>query len=138
MRLATLLFGQVYRFRDINEVMAKANEEKSGDRLAGVAAESLTEMVAAKEVLGKVFVTPEKEITYVDPQVEKILRLFEGKAIGADIAGQTGWGLVNAVTEYADHHKRARSQGNRLDNAWFGTTANIKNAVFHEVLGLTL
>ena len=91
----------------------------------------------AKEVLGKVFVTPEKEITYVDPQVEKIMRLFEGKAIGADIAGQTGWGLVNAVTEYADHHKRARSQGNRLDNAWFGATANIKDAVFHEVLELT-
>jgi len=91
----------------------------------------------AKEVLGKVFVAPEKDITYVDPQVEKILRLFEGKAIGADIAGQTGWGLVNAVTEYADHHKRARSQGNRLDNAWFGTTANIKDAVFHEVLELT-
>ncbi len=91
----------------------------------------------AKEVLGKVFVTPEKDITYVDPQVEKILRLFEGKAIGADIAGQTGWGLVNAVTEYADHHKRARSQGNRLDNAWFGATANIKDAVFHEVLELT-
>ena len=90
----------------------------------------------AKEVLGKVFVTPEKDITYVDPQVEKILRLFEGKAIGADIAGQTGWGLVNAVTEYADHHKRARSQGNRLDNAWFGDAANIKNAVFHEVLEL--
>ena len=91
----------------------------------------------AKEVLGKVFVTPEKDITYVDPQVEKILRLFEGKAIGADIAGQTGWGLVNAVTEYADHHKRARSQGNRLDNAWFGAAANIKDAVFHEVLELT-
>ena len=90
----------------------------------------------AKEVLGKVFVTPEKDITYVDPQVEKILRLFEGKAIGADIAGQTGWGLVNAVTEYADHHKRARSQGNRLDNAWFGAAANIKDAVFHEVLEL--
>ena len=43
---------------------------------------------------------------------------------------------ITAVTEYADHHKRARSQGNRLDNAWFGDAANIKNAVFHEVLEL--
>ena len=52
----------------------------------------------AKEVLGKVFVAPEKDITYIDPQVEKILRLFEGKAIGADIAGQCssqdGAGLI--------------------------------------------
>ena len=92
--------------------------------------------VKAKEVLDRVFKVPEDTITYIDPQVQKVLQLFQGKAIGADIAGQTGWGLVNAVTEYADHHKRARSQGNRLDNAWFGDAANIKNAVFHEVLEL--
>lgn len=90
----------------------------------------------AKEVLDRVFKVPEDTITYIDPQVQKVLQLFQGKAIGADIAGQTGWGLVNAVTEYADHHKRARSQGNRLDNAWFGAAANIKDAVFHEVLEL--
>ena len=90
----------------------------------------------AKEVLDRVFKVPEDTITYIDPQVQKVLQLFQGKAIGSDIAGQTGWGLVNAVTEYADHHKRARSQGNRLDNAWFGAAANIKNAVFHEVLEL--
>ena len=90
----------------------------------------------AKEVLDRVFKVPEDTITYIDPQVQKVLQLFQGKAIGADIAGQTGWGLVNAVTEYADHHKRARSQGNRLDNAWFGDAANIKNAVFHEALAL--
>lgn len=92
--------------------------------------------VKAKEVLDRVFKVPEETITYIDPQVQKVLQLFQGKAIGADIAGQTGWGLVNAVTEYADHHKRARSQGNRLDNAWFGDAANIKDAVFHEVLEL--
>lgn len=92
--------------------------------------------VKAKEVLDRVFKVPEETITYIDPQVQKVLQLFQGKAIGADIAGQTGWGLVNAVTEYADHHKRARSQGNRLDNAWFGDAANIKNAVFHEALEL--
>ncbi len=90
----------------------------------------------AKEVLDSVLKVPEDDVTFVNPQVTKILRLFEGEAIGADIAGQTGWGLVNAVTEYVDHHKRARNQGNRLDNAWFGDAANLKNAVFHEVLEL--
>lgn len=92
--------------------------------------------VKAKEVLDRVFKVPEETITYIDPQVQKVLKLFEGKAIGADIAGQTGWGLVNAVTEYADHHKRARNQGNRLDNAWFGEGAALKDAVFQEVLEL--
>ena len=51
MRLKTKLFGNLYTFKDVNDVMARANEEKSGDQLAGVAASSVTEMIAAKEVL---------------------------------------------------------------------------------------
>ena len=51
MRLKTSLFGQVYTFGSVKEVLAKANEEKSGDKLAGIAAETVTERVAAKEVL---------------------------------------------------------------------------------------
>jgi phage/plasmid-like protein (TIGR03299 family) len=66
--------------------------------------------------------------------VMPIMRLFNGDAIGSDVVGQTGWGLVNAVTEYVDHRKRARNQGNRLDNAWFGEAANLKDTVFKSVL----
>ena len=40
MKLKTLLFGKTYAFRDVKDVLAKANEPKSGDRLAGLAAES--------------------------------------------------------------------------------------------------
>ena len=38
MILKTKLFGHVYSFQTLKEVMAKANEEKSGDKLAGLAA----------------------------------------------------------------------------------------------------
>lgn len=48
MILKTNLFGHTYQFKSITDVLAKANEEKSGDRLAGVAAESAEERVAAK------------------------------------------------------------------------------------------
>lgn len=51
MKLKTILSGIVYEFKDLKEVLAKANEEKSGDRLAGLAAATVAEMVAAKEVL---------------------------------------------------------------------------------------
>ena len=34
MILKTKLFGHVYEFKSVCEVMAKANEEKSGDKLA--------------------------------------------------------------------------------------------------------
>lgn len=51
MILKTNLFGRTYQFQSVMEVMGKANEEKSGDHLAGVAAESAEERVAAKVVL---------------------------------------------------------------------------------------
>ena len=48
MILKTVLFGETYAFKDVKEVLAKANEEKSGDILAGLAARSAEERVAAK------------------------------------------------------------------------------------------
>ena len=50
MKLKTTLLGKTYTFRDIKEVLAKANEEKTGDQLAGLAAEDARERVAAKVV----------------------------------------------------------------------------------------
>ncbi len=38
-------------FSDLREIFAKANEEKSGDQLAGIAARSESERVAAKRRL---------------------------------------------------------------------------------------
>ena len=37
MKLKTTLLGKTYTFRDIKQVLAKANEEKTGDQLAGLA-----------------------------------------------------------------------------------------------------
>ena len=41
MLLRTKLFGTTYEFGSIKELLAKANEEKSGDRQAGIAAGGL-------------------------------------------------------------------------------------------------
>ena len=48
MILKTKLLGHVYEFKSVKDALAKANEEKSGDRLAGIAAENAEERVAAK------------------------------------------------------------------------------------------
>ena len=53
MKLKTTLNGQTFAFRDIRDVLAKANEPKAADRLQGVAAETVTERVAAKVVLSE-------------------------------------------------------------------------------------
>ena len=54
MILRTKLFGKEYEFPDLRTLMGKANEEKSGDRLVGLAAETTAERAAAKLVLAEV------------------------------------------------------------------------------------
>lgn len=54
MRLKTKLFDKIYQFKDFKELLAKANEEKSGDNLAGIAAANTAERIAAKVVLSEV------------------------------------------------------------------------------------
>ena len=51
MKLKTTLLGKTYVFSTVKEVLAKANEDKTGDRLAGLAAETAQERIAAKVVL---------------------------------------------------------------------------------------
>ncbi len=51
MKLKTTVFGNVYQFKDVKEVLAKANELRSAVVLAGVAAASSQERVAATQVL---------------------------------------------------------------------------------------
>lgn len=53
MLLRTKLHGKTYEFPDIRTLMGKANEEKSGDHLAGVAAVSAAERIAARLVLAE-------------------------------------------------------------------------------------
>jgi len=70
--------------------------------------------------------------------VGKVIDLWHGKAIGSDLesARGTAWGLVNAVTEFYDHHSKSRSADTRLDSSWFGKSAQTKEAVFAECVKL--
>jgi len=51
MILKAKVYSKVFAFKSLKEVMSKANEEKSGDELVGIAATSASERVAAKLVL---------------------------------------------------------------------------------------
>ncbi len=70
--------------------------------------------------------------------MKRVEELYAGKGHGAELpsAKQTAWGLLNAVTEYVDHERRARSQDHRLDSAWFGVGATVKERALHEALQL--
>lgn len=77
MKLKTTLFGNVYQFKDVKEVLAKANELRSGDVLAGVAAASSQERVAAKQVLSEMTVADIRNnpvIAYEDDCVTRLIQ----------------------------------------------------------------
>ncbi|OIR12526.1 hypothetical protein GALL_62250 [mine drainage metagenome] len=64
--------------------------------------------------------------------------LYSGDGKGSKMASANGtvWGLMNGVTEFVDAHRRARNQDNRLDSAWFGQGAQIKQKGFEAALAL--
>lgn len=77
MILRTTLFGNVYNFKDVKEVLAKANEEKSGDRLAGIIANSTEERVAAKVVLAELTIGDLRNNPVVDYDKDEITRVIQ-------------------------------------------------------------
>ena len=58
-----------------------------------------------------------------------------GITVSASASG-TAWGLVNGVTEFIDHHRRARSEDHRRDAAWFGAGAAVKQKAWDEAMKL--
>jgi phage/plasmid-like protein (TIGR03299 family) len=60
---------------------------------------------------------------------KKVLDLFNGGGMGSTMDGVFGtrWGFLNAVTEYADHHVRARSDENRFVASQWGAGADLKS-----------
>lgn len=77
MILKTTLFGNVYNFSDVKEVLAKANEEKSGDRLAGIIATSTEERVAAKVVLSELTIGDLRNNPVVDYDIDEVTRVIQ-------------------------------------------------------------
>lgn len=77
MNLKTTLFGKVYQFRDVKDVLAKANELRSGDVLAGVAAESAQQRVAAKQVLSEMTLQTLRENPIVPYEEDAVTRVIQ-------------------------------------------------------------
>ncbi|RQT30507.1 DUF932 domain-containing protein [Burkholderia contaminans] len=85
--------------------------------------------------------TADRDATAVNERaIRAVAQLYAGRGKGADMASASGtaWGLLNAVTEFVDHHRRARSDDNRRDAAWFGSGAALKEKAWDEILKLVV
>jgi ethanolamine ammonia-lyase large subunit len=76
MRYSTTIRSERFAFADLREVFATANEEKSGDHLAGIAARSERERVAAKYVLADVRLGEIVDQPLIDPDHDEVSRLI--------------------------------------------------------------
>jgi len=75
--LQTKLSGNTYTFKGVKEVLAKANEEKSGDVLAGIAAVNTAERIAAKVVLSEMTLEDLKNnpvVPYNDDEITRVIQ----------------------------------------------------------------
>lgn len=72
----TSVRGRSYTFHGLHDLMAKANEPKAGDALAGLAAESASERMAAKSLLAEVPVGAFVEEPAVDPSKDEVSRII--------------------------------------------------------------
>lgn len=77
MILKTKLFGRVYEFKSLKEVLAKANEFRSGDELAGVSALTAEERVAAKAVLAEVKLSDLRNNPVVPYEEDEVTRIIQ-------------------------------------------------------------
>ena len=107
MAYKTLLGGQIFTFDSVKEVMAKANEEKSGYILAGVAASSDLERIAAKEVLSNMLLKDLRENPAVPYEEDDVTRLnqdsinevFYNKIKNWTVSDLREWILSYSTTE---------------------------------------
>jgi phage/plasmid-like protein (TIGR03299 family) len=70
--------------------------------------------------------------------LKRVQALYDGEGKGAQLPSTQGtaWGLLNAVTQYVDHERRSRSVDHRMDSAWFGQGAALKQRALDQALEL--
>jgi ethanolamine ammonia-lyase large subunit len=81
-----------FSFSDLRELFSKANEEKSGDQLAGPAAQSESERVAAKRQLAELTLAEIVARPLIDPSEDDVSRLI------LDSLDQEAFGKIKAMT----------------------------------------
>jgi ethanolamine ammonia-lyase large subunit len=93
------LFGTTYQFKDLKEIFAKANEEKSGDQLAGIAAQNAKERMAAKLVLADLTLADIRNHPLLSAEADEVSRLIEEQVDEIAYSSVKNW-TVAELREY--------------------------------------
>src|SRR5258708_21924058 len=125
MKLSTRLLGATYRFRSLKELLARANEARSGDELAGIAARSEKERIAAKTVLAGLTLSDLRENPVMPYERDEVTRVIDD-ALDRDAFAK----LRNlTVAEFREWLLDDATSGDAILAAGRGITAEIAAAV---------
>lgn len=84
----------------------------------------------AERFFKQLFTEPSQDLSRKpnEQAMAKTLDIYNGRGRGAELGSSNGsaFGLLNSVTEFVDHERRARNTDYRLDSAWFGHGATLK------------
>jgi ethanolamine ammonia-lyase large subunit len=106
---ATTLRGTRYAFADLKDLLAKATPFRSGDKLAGVAADSARQRVAAQMVLADVPLDRFLQETVVPYETDEVTRLIldrHDKTAFAPVANLTVGQFREWLLEYSTTHEQ--------------------------------
>jgi ethanolamine ammonia-lyase large subunit len=113
------------QFSDLRELFAKANEEKSGDELAGIAARSEQERVAAKRALAEITLDHIAANPLIDPDQDDVTRLI------LDTHDRQGFAEIKSMTvgEFREFILRDETSEADLKRLHWAITPEIAAAV---------
>jgi phage/plasmid-like protein (TIGR03299 family) len=141
-----------------NEVRVSHRSKFDGEAVKaqlGIAVEDFETFIAKARALASARVTRGDSLNFLMPLFditneerklggrkvsgfEKTMDLFMTSGRGSQLPGVAGtaWGLINAVTEYVDHHRgnSATTRDSRLDWAWFGDGDKLKTQAFEKAV----
>jgi ethanolamine ammonia-lyase large subunit len=113
LKLKTNLLGKTYAFRDVKDVLAKANELKSGDQLAGIAAETAQERIAAKVVLANMLVSDVRNNPVVPYEQDEVTRIIQDDVNERIYEEIKNWTMAE-LREYILDNSRTAAEIRRL------------------------
>jgi ethanolamine ammonia-lyase large subunit len=94
MQLKNTLFGETWQFKDLKDVLNKAEEHRSGDVLAGVAAQNARQRVAAKQVLSQVLLADLRENPVVPYEKDAVTRVIQNTVHEPSYAAIRNWSVA--------------------------------------------
>lgn len=107
MSLKTKLFGTVYQFKDLKDLFAKANEEKSGDMLLGIGALTAQERMAAKIILSELSLEYIRNNPVIPPETDEVSRVIESLVNETIYSKIKSWS-VGYLREYLLQHTTSK------------------------------